>query len=86
MNLSKYSTPAEVVKHHPKMVEFEDQVSTEIPKLKTGPNACFERVVMRRHLREFFPGFCSIIEVQDLDHDQLVSAIRRLSTESMDTM
>lgn len=77
--------------HHPKMSEYEEKILDPnwrpvIPGGHWDTYNAQERVVMRRHIRKFFPGFSDIIKLEELDHDQLTSTIHRLSIESMDTL
>jgi len=83
MKLTPQSTAGEVILYHPKMVEYENKILD--PNYRPGiPGGHWdaynaqERVVMRRHLRQFFPAFCNIVDISKLDHEQLVATINRI--------
>jgi len=90
MKLTRYSSPAEVIMHHPKREEWDakwdDPWYKPINTSCTGMEPAQDNVVMRRHLREFYPDFCQIVKVTELNREQLMSAINRLATESMEIM
>jgi len=83
MKLTANATPDQVLMHHPRREHYDDIIMN--PR-KTwfgfaGPSGVLDaqdRVLMRRHIREFFPDFAAIVKVTELDFSQLWAAIERL--------
>lgn len=80
--LSKESTVGEVLENHPKRAHFDDLVMN--PK-KTwfghaGPwrsvLGAQDRVILRRHIRKFFPDIAAIWNLDELDFSQLSNLIQ----------
>lgn len=81
MQLTAKSSPGEVLMYHPKREHFDEIV---INPRKTwfgaaGPWAhvlgAQDRVLLRRHIREFFPDVAAICKIEELGECQLASLI-----------
>lgn len=86
MQLTTQSSPYEVMAHSPYSHRMWEKHLT--PGFKpVNPSArdfdyAIDRVAMRRHLRQFYPDYCKIIQVKELDEDQLIATIERLRGEN----
>lgn len=84
MKLTQWSTPAEVIVHHPKMIELEDKMLDHNlrdvnPSGSWDQNGAMNRVVLRRHIREVFPENYTVASIVNLDQMDL----ERLITEEI---
>lgn len=83
--LTASSTPYEVMFHHPYVTELTDRILSPgykpVNPAARGSDHAMDNVAMRRHLREFFPDFCRIVQVRELDRQGLIVAIERLKSQ-----
>lgn len=85
MELTYKSTVGEILFYHPLREKF-DNIILE-PKNTwfgcAGPwrhvYHCQENVILRRHIRKFWPDFAAIVCLSDMNRSQLESTINRLN-------
>lgn len=84
MKLNARSTFGEVLLHHPKRAHY-DAITLDPSQTwfgHAGPwrhaDGAQDRVIMRRHIREFFPDFAALVHLSEFDFEQLKAAITRL--------
>lgn len=84
MRIDARSTFGAVIMHHPKREHYDDIVMNPSQTWfgHAGPwghvLGAQDRVIMRHHIREYFPDFAAIVKLEEFDGEQLGAAIERL--------
>lgn len=81
MELTEKSCVSDVLQFHPKRDHFDSIIMSGKPLVSLARDifAAQDRVILRHHIRKFWPDFARIVKTTEMDSIQLRSTVKRLS-------